>query len=189
MNYIKKVFFAIYEELANLIIHFIIFYPDTRFGLLLRKQYFKKKFKKSGKGLNLMMGFRVSSPDKVTVGKRFSCNNFTYINCGGCNGIFFGDNVALGPNVYIRTANHNYRKKNIDVRDQGYQEKKIHFNGEDYSIIFEGNNWVGANAVILPGTYIKEGAIIGAGAIVSGVIKKNSVYVSNPPKLMFERED
>lgn len=187
MNFFKKFFSIIYEEIKALYLNFITYYPDTRIGLHLRKLYYKNKFNKSGKDLNIMQGFKASSPKQITVGDRFSCHNNTFINCGNCNGIFFGDGVALGPNVYIRTANHRYNQKNQDVRDQGHQEKKISHNGKFYSIVFEGNNWVGANAIVLPGTFVKKGVIIGAGAVVSGILKENSVYVCHPSILAFER--
>lgn len=136
-----------------------------------------------------MQGFKVSEPHKITVGNRFSCNINNYLNCGGagCNGIYIGDNVALGPNVYIRTINHSYKLLNKDIRDQGYDEKKIFYNSNYYSIVIEGNNWIGANCVILPGSFIKKGAIIGAGCIVSGLIKGNSVYVPSSIKFAFKR--
>jgi len=189
MALIKKIFLAIYDEFTGIFLNFVTYYPDTRLGLKMRKLYYKSKFKQCGSNLNLMKGFRASCPEKIVVGERFSCNNFTYLNCGSCNGIYFGNNVALGPNVYIRTANHNYNNKNLDVRDQGYQEKKISYKGNIYSVVFEGNNWVGANVIILPGTHVKQGAIIGAGTVVSGKIKENGVYVQNPPILAFNRSD
>ena len=104
-----------------------------------------------------MHGFRVSNPNLVTVGNRFSCNIFTYINCGNFYGIYFGDNVAIGPNVYFRSENHKYNEKNKDIRDQGYSTIAIPYKDNKYSIILEGNNWIGANTVILPGTYIERG--------------------------------
>lgn len=189
MNVIKRIFLGIIKEISNLIENFIIYYPDTTAGISLRNWHFGKKFKKRGKVLNLMHGFRVTNPELVTVGDRFSCNIFTYINCGNFYGIYFGDNVAIGPNVYLRTENHKYNKKNQDIRDQGYSSIAIPYKDEKYSIILEGNNWIGANTVILPGTHIEKGAIIGAGSVISGRIKSNSVYLANKPILAFERNE
>ena len=42
--------------------------------------------------------------------------------------------------MYILDLNHNYNKDNTDVRDLGYQETKISYKDNFYSIIIEGNN-------------------------------------------------
>lgn len=36
----------------------------------------------------------------------------------------------------------------------------------DQDVVFEGDNWIGANATILKGVRIGEGAVISAGAVV-----------------------
>ena len=42
-----------------------------------------------------------------------------------------------------------------------------------------GNNvWVGINVTILPGSEIRDGAIIGAGATVAGIVEKGEVRVA-----------
>jgi len=49
-----------------------------------------------------------------------------------------------------------------------------------------GNNvFVGAGAIILPGTHIGNHVIIGAGSIVQGMVEDNSVYAGNPAKHLF----
>ena len=70
-----------------------------------------------------------------------------------------------------------------------YSKIAIPYKDNKYSIILEGNNWIGANTVILPGTHIEKGAIIGAGSVISGRIKSNSVYLANKPILAFERNE
>jgi len=189
MKILIKFFKIFINEFYNIISTLISFYPDTFVGIGMRNWWFGRQFKSRKKKINLMQGFRVSYPRQITVGNRFSCNINNYLNCGGagCNGIYIGDDVTLGPNVYVRTINHSYKLLNKDIRDQGYDEKKIFYNSNYYSIIIEGNNWIGANCVILPGSFIKKGAIIGAGSVVSGLIKGNSVYIPSPIKFAFKR--
>ncbi|MDR1408878.1 MAG: CatB-related O-acetyltransferase, partial [Oscillospiraceae bacterium] len=53
-----------------------------------------------------------------------------------------------------------------------------------------GNDvWVGQNAVILPGTHIGNGAIIGANAVVSGAIASYTIMAGNPARLVRRRFD
>lgn len=43
--------------------------------------------------------------------------------------------------------------------------------------------FIGAGAIILPGTTIGDKVIVGAGAVVASDIPNNSVYIGNPAKL------
>ena len=44
-----------------------------------------------------------------------------------------------------------------------------------------GNNvWIGAGVIILPGAIIEDDVVIGAGSIVTGLLKSNQLYIGNP---------
>lgn len=51
------------------------------------------------------------------------------------------------------------------------------------------NVFIGAGAIILPGTAIGDKVIVGAGAIVASDIPSNSVYIGNPDKLICSYDD
>ena len=55
--------------------------------------------------------------------------------------------------------------------------------------IIGDNVFVGANAVILPGTKIGDGCIIGAGSVVSKEIPPYSVVAGNPGKVVMSVEE
>lgn len=44
------------------------------------------------------------------------------------------------------------------------------------------NSFIGAGAILLPGTIIKERCIIGAGAVIKGIIPNEAIMVGNPAK-------
>lgn len=49
--------------------------------------------------------------------------------------------------------------------------------------IFIGNNvFIGMNSIILPGAVIEDNVVVGAGSIVKGELRGNSVYAGNPCK-------
>ena len=53
-----------------------------------------------------------------------------------------------------------------------------------------GNDvWIGQNAVILPGTHIGDGAIIGADSVVGGTVEPYTVVAGNPARLIRKRFD
>ena len=81
IDLIKKITKHLKIEIVSLFENFITYYPDTKIGKSLRGFILEINLKKR-KNLNLMHGFRVSHPEKIVVGDRFSCNIFTYLNCG-----------------------------------------------------------------------------------------------------------
>ena len=64
-----------------------------------------------------------------------------------------------------------------------YSKIAIPYKDNKYSIILEGNNWIGANTVILPGTHIEKGAIIGAGSVITKNVSNNSLSLTRSPQL------
>ncbi len=77
--------------------------------------------------------------------------------------IIIGNNVMFGPRVTVITGNHRtdiVGKYMIDVTND---EKR---STDDEDVIFEGDNWCGANSTILKGVTIGEGSIVVAGAVV-----------------------
>lgn len=89
------------------------------------------------------------------------------------NGIEFGSNVYVGPNVVIVSSNHD-----IDDYDLHVKTKPISIGS---------NVWIGANSVILPGVKIGDNVIIGAGSIVNIDIPDNSIAAGNPCKVIREK--
>jgi acetyltransferase-like isoleucine patch superfamily enzyme len=89
------------------------------------------------------------------------------------NGIEFGFNVYVGPNVVIVSANH-------DLDDYDRHTKNP-------PIIIGDNVWIGANSVILPGVRIGNNVAIGAGSVVNKDIPDNSIVNGNPCQVIKEK--
>lgn len=51
-------------------------------------------------------------------------------------------------------------------------------------IVIGNNVWIGLNAVILKGSIIEDNCVIGAGSVVKGHYKANSLIVGNPAKFI-----
>lgn len=56
-------------------------------------------------------------------------------------------------------------------------------------VVIGNNVFVGAKVVLLPGTTIGDNCIIGAGAVVKGKLKENSVYAGNPCRYICSTEE
>ncbi len=86
--------------------------------------------------------------------------------------------AMLGPNVSIITANHTFDARDTAVRVQPQSERDVHI-GEDV--------WIGANAVILPGVTIGNGAIVAAGAVVNRDVDAFTVVGGVPARVIGTR--
>jgi acetyltransferase-like isoleucine patch superfamily enzyme len=93
----------------------------------------------------------------------------------GRNGLIIGNNLRMGPNVGLISANHS-----TDDYDKWDKTEPI---------IIGDNVWIGMNSVILPGVKIGNNVIIGANSLVTKDIPDNVIAVGNPCKVLKQKED
>lgn len=110
----------------------------------------------------------------IQLGQYVNVNSGTVIYSG--NGVQIGDNVLIAANCTFAPVNHAYEDRNRLIREQGFLRSKG-------GITIEDDVWIGANCVILDGTYIRKGAVIGANSLVRGTLKAYSIYAGNPIQL------
>lgn len=116
----------------------------------------------------------------IFVGNNVSIGtNCTFI-CGMAK-IIIGDNVMFAPNVTVVTGSHRYDiigkyMKNIT------ESEKLPENDQD--VVFEGDNWIASNAIILKGVTIGRGAIVAAGAIVTKDVPPYAIVGGSPAKII-----
>ena len=84
-------------------------------------------------------------------------------------GFKLGDDVFVGPNVTF--ANDMWPEAN----PEGFDDAALREGGK-FVIVVENGVSIGAGAVILPGTYLRTGCLIAAGAVVQGVVPENMVH-------------
>ncbi len=75
----------------------------------------------------------------------------------------------------MRTANHQYRRSDMNIQDQGHDIADINI---------ENDVWIGANAVILGGVHIGRGAVVGASAAVTKDVPSMAVVVGVPAQVI-----
>jgi maltose O-acetyltransferase len=54
--------------------------------------------------------------------------------------------------------------------------------------VIEDNVWIGANCILLTGTFIGMGSVIGAGSVVRSAIPPFSIAAGNPARVVANRE-
>lgn len=113
----------------------------------------------------------VNKEGEINIGNNTLISTNCNINAG-VGKISIGDNVMIAANSYIVNNDHEIYE-NLSPKLSGHITRDI---------VIEDNVWIGANCIILKGVKIHEGAIIGAGSIVTKDVNPYSVNVGNPCK-------
>ena len=98
------------------------------------------------------------------------------INCylDARNGVIFGKNVWVGPNVSIISMNHDIYDYNKYIKSD--------------PIKISDNCWIGANVTILPGVNIGHNTVVGAGAVVTKSFPEGDVVLGGNPASIIKRK-
>lgn len=126
-------------------------------------------------GRKVDSSFRVFPPFYTDCGKNIKLGKNIFINA--CcrfqdqGGITIDDGTFIGHNVTIATLNHDVNPKN---RVAMYPAP----------VKIGKNVWIGSDSTILPGITIADGAVIGAGSVVTKNVSENSIVCGNPAKFL-----
>ena len=85
----------------------------------------------------------------------------------------------LGPEVCVVGADHAFRKPGTPICFSGREELPDTIIGEDV--------WVGCRAIIMTGVTVGDGAIIGAGSVVTKNVAPFDIVAGNPARVISKR--
>lgn len=97
------------------------------------------------------------------------------------HGIEIGNNVLVAPGTMIVPANHSIERRDELIRNQGFLPSRG-------GVVIEDDVWIGANCVLLDGTYIEKGAVLAAGSVVNARVRAYTIWGGIPAKLIKERD-
>lgn len=116
---------------------------------------------------------------KITIGDNVGMSGVTIY---ARNEITIGKNTLIGANTKI--LDNDFHPLEIKDRNNDVKEKI-----KTTPVIIGENCFIGCNVIILKGTQLGEGCIVGAGAVVSGKYEDNSIIVGNPATTRKKNED
>jgi len=107
----------------------------------------------------------------ITIGRQSYINSGCVLYIG--NGIEIGDNVSIAANCVLAPTNHEFKNRNVLHQMQGFRPSRG-------GIVIEDDVWIGAGSVLLDGSKVARGGIIGACSLVRGATDEFGVYAGNP---------
>lgn len=121
---------------------------------------------------NLHRSVFLLSPWNIHVGDNVNIQMGCFLDGRGTMRI--GNNVDLTPGVRILTEQHN-------IDSPGYDTVKS-------AVVIDDHVVVGSWAIILPGVHVGEGAVIGAGSVVTRDVLPYTLVAGNPAVVRRERK-
>lgn len=131
-----------------------------------RRAALLRQFAACGEGVSLQLPVVINHPDHLRVGARVSINAFVHIWALG--GVTIGDDTLIASHVAITSLTHDPQAELFSASQQMRP------------VVIGRNVWIGTHAVILPGVTIGDGAIIGAGAVVTKDVPALTTVVGVP---------
>ena len=110
-------------------------------------------------------------------------------DCNICDGVFIENDVVVGDRVTVkcgvqlwdgvRLESDVFVGPNATFTNDRFPRSKVYPEEFAKTLVRERTS-IGANATILPGIEIGEGAMVGAGAVVTRSVPPNAIVVGNP---------
>ncbi|HYC21564.1 MAG TPA: acyltransferase [Candidatus Bathyarchaeia archaeon] len=107
----------------------------------------------------------------IRIGDNSAVNRRCYLD--GRRGIEIGNNVNVSPEVYIVTFTHDPQSPTFACKGG--------------PVVIDDHAWIGARAILMPGVHVGEGAVVGAGAVVTHDVAPYSIVGGAPARPIGER--
>lgn len=130
-----------------------------------------------GKNVIIYPGVTFSGNGPIKIGDNTKIGNNTVICATSSGGVTIGAHTAIAADCYIIDADHGTKRGEL-VDKQEMVVKKVEI----------GNNvWLGTHVVVLKGSIIHDGAVVGAMSLVNSEIKEESINVGIPASFIKDK--
>lgn len=173
----RKFLWSVRRECQELLLWFVCALPRG-VGQWVRARVLPRYFAGFGRDTVIQDRFRVTNPEKVSIGAHCNLAEGVFITGGG--GVTIGNYVGLGPDVKIWSVNHRYADPDQPWMLQGYDQ---------HPVVIEDDAWLGASCFVMPGVTIGRGAILSAGTVLMKSIPPYAIVAGNPGRIVGWRRD
>lgn len=149
---------------------------------LSRDYILKSDFKRFGANSRLEYPCHIESPRMVTVEENVNIRYGLQVLNAKTEEVIIKRNSTLAPNVTIVPNNH-IPTVGIPI----FLLTSSHVNDKSTDIIIEEDCWVGTGSILLAGSRLSRGSIVGAGSIVTKDVPPYAVVVGAPARIVAVR--
>lgn len=142
----------------------------------MRNAKLRRGLKSIGKRVRISEPAELFPLDRIAIGWNVVIHGPVFIEANG--GVSIGSNVAIARGCQILTSNHIY-----DGDALPWDHASTH-----KPVVIGDNVWIGADVIILPGVTLHEGAVVGAGSVVTRDVPKCGIVAGNPAVLKKHRD-
>ncbi|WP_175882077.1 MULTISPECIES: acyltransferase [Burkholderia] len=125
---------------------------------------------KIGRDSSIAMGCFVTGYH-ISIGNNTVVNRYSYLD--GRVPLTIGNNVNISHYTLIQTLTHDPQNPDFVCLCK--------------PVVIEDHVWIGARAIISPGVRIGEGAVVGAGSVVTRDVEPYTIVAGNPARFIKER--
>ena len=140
----------------------------------------KSKLASCGKKVIIPTTTYLNHPQNIHFGDNIMLRDDCKLYAEG--GIEIGDGTVLSHGIEILSSNHNYDSPDLEYLP--FDERSC-----QNKVIIGKYVWIGANVIILPGVRIGDGAVIGAGSVVTKDVPSCAVVGGNPARILKYRNE
>lgn len=174
-------------------------YADSPAGARSRRVVLRAICRSFGNGVKVGVGVLVLHPQTFEIGDAVFIGNQTFLqgrhdgrcvigahtwigpqSYFDCRDLELGEYVGWGPGAKVLGSEHSGEPVDVPIiqTDLVIKPVRVH-DGAD----------IGVNAVLLPGVTVGQGAIVGAGAVVTSDVAPYAIVVGVPAKFLRSRAD
>jgi acetyltransferase-like isoleucine patch superfamily enzyme len=132
--------------------------------------YLKIVLKRCGTQVSITRPFVIFGPKQVEIGNNVSISAFFQLH--GMGNVRIGNRVMIASHVAITSLTHDH------------SAPLMYATGIKRPVVIEDEVWIGTHAVILPGVTIGQGAVVGAGSVVTRDVPANAVVAGVPARII-----
>ncbi|MFD2203534.1 CatB-related O-acetyltransferase [Shivajiella indica] len=141
-------------------------------------------------GCKISHGVHLKGESEIIIGRFTSINGPMTDIHAMVYPVKIGAFSSIARNVSIQEYNHSSEKVSTYlIRKNVFKEGMIEDVESKGPIIIGNDVWIGAHSLVLSGSKIGDGAVIGANSVVNGEIPPYSIAVGSPAKVVKMRFD
>lgn len=170
--FLRNELLVLYEIISSLVFSLprsILFMPLKKYWLIINGSIV-------GKRVTFYPGIKIHPASNIKIGNDVDLSWGLLIHTSG--GVVIGDRVLIGFNTFISTGNHIIPENKGRIFSSGNKREKVSI---------DSDVWIGSNCVITAGVSIGEGAVVGAGSVVTKDVAPFTIVGGVPAKLIKTR--